>query len=156
MRAERGCREKAAGTDTLQTIKPECLSVNICMDAPVRRSVPPEALKSYNGSASRSCRSSRRHMGFSPIHRARFSQLPTILLALTVGGSLAAPKAYAQQAEPSAPAHLAFVEGDALLDREDRTEAATGSVPFVPGDRLRTQAGRAEVLFPDGSALEVD
>ena len=95
-------------------------------------------------------------MGFSPIHRARFSQLPTILLALTVGGSLAAPKAYAQQAEPSAPAHLAFVEGDALLDREDRTESATGSVPFVPGDRLRTQAGRAEVLFPDGSALEVD
>ena len=32
----------------------------------------------------------------------------------------------------------------------------TAGVPFLPGDRLRTTGGRIEVLFPDGSALEID
>jgi hypothetical protein len=60
----------------------------------------------------------------------------------------------AQDAPP--PPHIAFVEGGASLDREGQTQPATAGVPFLIGDRLRTAAGRVEVLFPDGSALEVD
>ena len=87
-------------------------------------------------------------MGFSPIHRARFSQLPTILLALTVCGSLAAPKAYAQQAEPSAPAHLAL--GDAYLQMKDvdaakvEAERALSLEPASPEARqLLSRVGAA-------------
>jgi len=54
------------------------------------------------------------------------------------------------------PAHLAVVEGSASLERDGRVETVNGGMPFVPGDRLRTEAGRAEILFPDGSALDVD
>lgn len=54
------------------------------------------------------------------------------------------------------PAHLAVVEGSASLERDGRVETVNGGMPFVPGDRLRTEGGRAEILFPDGSALDVD
>jgi hypothetical protein len=54
------------------------------------------------------------------------------------------------------PPNVALVEGAVTLDREDRSEPAMPNVPMVPGDRLRTERGRAEVLFPDGTALDVD
>jgi hypothetical protein len=56
----------------------------------------------------------------------------------------------------TAPAHLAFVDGSATLEREGQSEAADSGMPLVAGDRLRTTLGRVEVLFPDGTALEVD
>ena len=46
-----------------------------------------------------------------------------------------------------APAHLAYIEGEVSLEREGQTEAATSSLPLIPGDRLRTTQGRAEILF---------
>lgn len=55
-----------------------------------------------------------------------------------------------------APAHVAYVEGRVILDRENESDAAALGVPLVEGDRLRTEQGRAEVLFPDGTALDVD
>jgi hypothetical protein len=62
-----------------------------------------------------------------------------------------------QELQPDqAPAHLAYVDGAASLDREGATEPATAGVPFVPGDRLRTDSGRAEILFPDSSVLDID
>jgi hypothetical protein len=64
--------------------------------------------------------------------------------------------AWAQDQTAEAPAHLAIVDGAATLDREDVSEPAASGTPLVPGDRLRTERGRAEVLFPDGSALAVD
>jgi hypothetical protein len=60
----------------------------------------------------------------------------------------------AQDAAP--PAHIAFAEGSASLDREGQSQPVTGGVPFLVGDRLRTSGGRVEVLFPDGSALDID
>lgn len=55
-----------------------------------------------------------------------------------------------------APAHIAVVEGAVSLDREsDGIPADTGE-PLVPGDRLRTDAGRAEIWFSDGSTLALD
>ncbi len=37
-----------------------------------------------------------------------------------------------------------------------RRKPVTAGVPFLVGDRLRTTGGRVEVLFPDGSALDID
>ncbi len=54
------------------------------------------------------------------------------------------------------PAHLAFVDGSASIAREDDLLDATAGHALVPGDRLRTGTGRAELWFPDGSALSLD
>lgn len=54
------------------------------------------------------------------------------------------------------PPHLSVVEGQVFVDREDRSEPAAPNLPLIDGDRLRTDAGRAEVIFPDGSLLHVD
>ena len=80
--------------------------------------------------------------------------IAAVSLCLSAGLLIAAP-AVAQD-QDQAPAHLAFVDGAALLDREGQTEPATVGVPFVPGDRIRTDRGRVEIVFPDGSAIDVD
>ncbi len=54
------------------------------------------------------------------------------------------------------PAHISVVDGQAVLERDGRTEPSPGSMPLLAGDRLRTQAGRVEVLFGDGSTLHLD
>src|SRR5687768_13251099 len=60
-----------------------------------------------------------------------------------------------EQTEPT-PAHLSFIQGEVSLEREGQTESATSNIPLIPGVRLRTVEGRAEILFPDGSVLDVD
>lgn len=54
------------------------------------------------------------------------------------------------------PAHLAIVDGRATLEREGRVENAEENLILLAGDRLRTERGRLEVLFADGSILDVD
>ena len=54
------------------------------------------------------------------------------------------------------PAHLYVVDGAATLERDGRVEAAEENTPLLAGDRLRTERGRVEVLFADGSVLDVD
>lgn len=54
------------------------------------------------------------------------------------------------------PAHVAVVDGTALLERDGRASAAEENTPLLAGDRLRTERGRVEVLFADGSALDID
>src|SRR5438477_9625713 len=66
------------------------------------------------------------------------------------------PVARAQDAFEAPPPHISIVNGSVTLDREDMSEPATAGVPLVPGDRLRTERGRAELLFPDGSAVDMD
>ncbi|HEY7057243.1 MAG TPA: DUF6600 domain-containing protein [Vicinamibacterales bacterium] len=58
--------------------------------------------------------------------------------------------------EAAAPAHIAFVDGSATLERDGRPETELLNMPLMSGDRLRTSDGRVEVLFGDGSALYVD
>ncbi len=60
----------------------------------------------------------------------------------------------AQDAE--SPAHISVVDGAALLERDGRSESAPASMPLLAGDRVRTQNGRVEVLFNDGSTLHFD
>jgi hypothetical protein len=84
----------------------------------------------------------------------RSSRLTCVALCAAV---LTSTVARGQAIEPDqAPPHIAFVDGAAALDREGVTEPAASGVPFVPGDRLRTDTGRVEILFPDGSVLDVD
>jgi hypothetical protein len=54
------------------------------------------------------------------------------------------------------PAHVAVVDGPGWLEREGRREPLEEGVPLLAGDRIRTERGRAEVLFEDGSAIDID
>src|SRR5262245_330725 len=94
----------------------------------------------------------RRNMSVRRLQRS--SQLVFVTLCAAV---LLPALVRGQALEPDqAPAHIAYVDGAATLDREGATEPAASGVPFVPGDRLRTDAGRVEILFPDGSVLDID
>jgi hypothetical protein len=62
----------------------------------------------------------------------------------------------AQDAAGESPAHISVVDGAALLERDGRSESAPSSMPLLAGDRVRTQNGRVEVLFGDGSTLHLD
>ena len=64
--------------------------------------------------------------------------------------------AQADQPQAPAPAHLAFVDGAAWLERQGRADPAPANMPLIAGDRLRTERGRVEVVFGDGSALHLD
>ncbi len=78
-------------------------------------------------------------------------------LTLVAAWCAFAPTAFAQDSDAAPPPHISRSStGTATLDREDVTEPATGGAPLVPGDRLRTERGRAELLFPDGSAIDLD
>ena len=87
----------------------------------------------------------------------------TIFLALVLGltGPLAGPAA-AQSSGYDIPAHVSAVDGDALIERADGGALARAEEPLelnltlIEGDRLRTRAGRAEVLFADGTLLHLD
>lgn len=82
--------------------------------------------------------------------------VPRACLFGLAGFFFSALAAGAQTSEVGTPAHIAFVEGDATIDRENYSEPAVSSMPLVAGDRLRTDRGRLEVLFPDGSSLALD
>src|SRR5436309_10567268 len=70
------------------------------------------------------------------------------VVAVAIGG-------VARAQEPLPPAYLAVVEGTATLERDGEAQPAVRDMPFVTGDRLRTEAGRVEIDFPDGTAIEV-
>ena len=84
----------------------------------------------------------------------RSSAVITRGLCLAVVLSLWAVAARSQDPDP--PAHIAFAEGTASLEREGQAQTVTVGLPFLVGDRLRTAGGRVEILFPDGSALDID
>ncbi len=62
----------------------------------------------------------------------------------------------AQDASADPPAHISVVDGTVSLEREGRPETAPASMPLLAGDRLRTENGRVEVMFGDGSTLHLD
>ena len=70
-----------------------------------------------------------------------------------------APIALAQSTPASdaqAPAHISYVDGAVLLERDGTTDDSPGSMPLLAGDRVRTRSGRVEILFADGSTLHLD
>lgn len=54
------------------------------------------------------------------------------------------------------PAHINFVDGAVVLERDGQPDTAPLNMPLLAGDRLRTQGGRVEILFADGSTLHLD
>src|SRR5690606_32000550 len=68
----------------------------------------------------------------------------------------AAPLAAQTADQTLPPPHLSVLEGLADLERGVDREAALPNMPLEIGDRLRTHAGRAEVLLGDGSAIHLD
>jgi hypothetical protein len=81
--------------------------------------------------------------------RSIFTLVLGSFLCLTVCGAARAQDAGAP------PAYLAVVEGAATIERDGDVQPAVRDMPFVTGDRLRTEAGRVEIDFPDGTAIEV-
>ena len=82
-----------------------------------------------------------------------------VVCCFASGGRAAAQAVQDQAAPPAvqqAPASISVVEGAATLERDGRAEPAVVSMPLVGGDRLRTDSGRVEVAFPDGSVLHLD
>jgi hypothetical protein len=92
--------------------------------------------------------------------------LPFALLAaavLAVGPVLSAqdprssvPPSDVDEWSGAVPAHVAVVDGVARLERDGRVEPLDENMVVVEGDRLETDRGRVEVLFADGSALDLD
>jgi hypothetical protein len=88
---------------------------------------------------------------------SRFLVTSTLLLGLAlVPTSVRGQEAQDVSAAASEPPHLALVDGAATLNRDGQTEPAAANAPVVEGDRLSTTNGRVEVLFPDGSTLDLD
>ena len=85
----------------------------------------------------------------------RFVLLPSLAAVLVLLPAGAAP-ARAQEADATAPAHVAIVEGGATLERDGRAERSPLNMPLLSGDRVSTSDGRVEILFGDGSTLDVD
>ena len=109
----------------------------------------------------------------SPVDRpAAFVRLvrfavPVALGAAAFAGPWAVARGRAQDAAPAAaspqnvgrddvPAHVAVVDGTVTLERDGQARAAEIDTVLLEGDRLRTDRGRAEILFGDGSALDLD
>jgi hypothetical protein len=74
---------------------------------------------------------------------------------LDVGVAVAGQTA-ADALETDAPAHIALVEGSAVLERDGRPDTSPANMPLLAGDRVRTQSGRVEILFADGATLHLD
>jgi hypothetical protein len=79
-----------------------------------------------------------------------------MLLVASLAWPPAAPAQDSTDAAAPAPAHVAYMDGTVTLERDGALDVAILNMPIVAGDRLRTTVGRIEVLFPDGSALDLD
>jgi hypothetical protein len=78
------------------------------------------------------------------------------LLALFTIATLSGTAVFGQEPAPP-PAHVSFVQGAVTVERSGDSEPAAVNMPIVEGDRIVTGPnGRAEVMFPDGSAIEID
>lgn len=73
-------------------------------------------------------------------------------------------EAFAQTPDTSAqpnvaadpPAHVSFVDGTVVLERDGQRDSAPANMPLLAGDRIRTENGRVEILFADNSTLHLD
>jgi uncharacterized protein DUF6600/FecR-like protein len=84
------------------------------------------------------------------------TRLPVSALCLVTVCLWGHPSRAQDNAANEPPAHISVVDGTASLERDGRRDTELTSMPVLSGDRLRTQAGRVEVLFADGSALHLD
>lgn len=86
--------------------------------------------------------------------RPSLSALATLVLLAGHASAQEPPPAPAAAYDP--PAHIALVEGAAILERDGESDDSPLNMPLLAGDRVRTRAGRVEILFADGSTLHLD
>src|SRR5262249_27162693 len=86
----------------------------------------------------------------------RFSSTVGFIMILFCAAMLTVAAAAAAQEPAAPPAHLSFVEGVVTIERDGQIDSAVLTMPLLEGDRLRTANGRAEVTFPDGTALALE
>ena len=67
-----------------------------------------------------------------------------------------ATAAAAEDVSSEPPAHVSYVDGGAVLERDGQPDTSLENMPILAGDRIRTERGRVEVLFADGSTLHLD
>ena len=96
-----------------------------------------------------------------PLVVSRAFCFATILLCTCVTALVSPPMLEAQEptsppVEAPAPAHISFVDGVAILERDGGTDDSPLSMPLLAGDRVRTRLGRVEILFADGATLHLD
>ncbi|HEU4891823.1 MAG TPA: FecR family protein, partial [Vicinamibacterales bacterium] len=84
------------------------------------------------------------------------TRLPLFALCLATVCLWGSPSHAQENVANQPPAHISVVDGTAILERDGRRDTELIAMPVLSGDRLRTQAGRVEVLFADGSALHLD
>jgi uncharacterized membrane protein YgcG len=88
--------------------------------------------------------------------RARAWAVP-IALVVGLGVPAAAQEAPVREdGEQNPPAYVSAVDGTARIDREGRSETLESGMPVLAGDRIRTDAGRVEITFADGSLIHLD
>src|SRR5262245_32080935 len=61
----------------------------------------------------------------------------------------------ARAQEMAPPAYIARVDGIATIERDGDVTPAAMNMPLLPGDRVRTENGRVEIRFPDGTGIEL-
>jgi hypothetical protein len=88
--------------------------------------------------------------------RLRFAASVSAIALLCLGAGPARAQQPADGVAIDAPAHVSFVDGTATLERDGRPDSSLLNMPLLAGDRIRTQSGRVEVLFGDGSVLHMD
>ena len=86
----------------------------------------------------------------------RLAVVVTPLLVWSLWAPASSVAQSAQDARGDSPAHISVVDGAASLERDGQSESAPASMPLLAGDRIRTQNGRVEILFDDGSTLHLD
>lgn len=77
------------------------------------------------------------------------------LAVLFVSSAFLAP-ASAQDDSDNAPPHISRIDGQVTIERSGQPDAASLNMPVIAGDRLRTADGRLEIMFADGSVLNLD
>jgi hypothetical protein len=91
-----------------------------------------------------------------PLGALRAARVLLTLCGLVSVPAAAVAQSVADAVETDPPAHIAFVEGSAVLERDGSPDASPANMPLLAGDRVRTQGGRVEILFADGSTLHLD
>lgn len=83
-------------------------------------------------------------------------RVSSLLSAVLVLSAIAGSSAAQGVGSDDPPAHISFVDGAAALERDGQPDTSPANMPLLAGDRVRTEDGRLEILFADGSTLHLD
>ena len=82
--------------------------------------------------------------------------LSLVVCALAAAPALTLAQDIRAEQPVDPPAHVSLVEGTVVLERDGQSDREPRNMPLLAGDRLRTENGRAEILFADGGTLHLD